>query len=290
MSVVLESANSEYLYIADPIVSSLPVSISAWVKLTADDVFPASICDSETNTDHRGIDIVVGGNAGAMSRDVINGTDASRTSGFSTGSWIHIVAVLASSTSRTGYVQGSGATENTQTNDPDSLDRFAIGCRYSSQVAKFCDGKVAEVAIWSYALGSSDVTSLYNSGSGTPATNVQSGSLVSYWKLIDDANDSVGSNNLSANGTVGWDSGDHPVTHPSGLDSDRMSFLNMAAGIDGATLHALFPADGTVAQIDRQHMLDCYAGINFGSPGAINLMNQLQFSNLGADLFDGTLI
>lgn len=36
---------------------------------------------------------------------------------------------------------------------------------------------------------------------------------------------------------------------------------------NGTTLHTLFEADGAVDLDDRQHLLDCYSGIAFASPG-----------------------
>lgn len=42
----------------------------------------------------------------------------------------------------------------------------------------------------------------------------------------------------------------------------RFSMLNFG---DGTHLHATFEADGTVDLDDRQHLLDCYSGIDFSS-------------------------
>ena len=43
----------------------------------------------------------------------------------------------------------------------------------------------------------------------------------------------------------------------------RFSMLNFG---DGAHLHAIFEADGSVDLDDRQHLLDCYSGIAFAAP------------------------
>ena len=45
--------------------------------------------------------------------------------------------------------------------------------------------------------------------------------------------------------------------------------LNMG---DGTHIHMTFQIDGTVDLDDRQHLLDCYSGIAFGSPAAGNAM------------------
>lgn len=49
----------------------------------------------------------------------------------------------------------------------------------------------------------------------------------------------------------------------------RFSMMAMASGLDGAHVHITFQADGSVDADDRQHLLDCYSGIAFGSPVAV---------------------
>ncbi len=48
----------------------------------------------------------------------------------------------------------------------------------------------------------------------------------------------------------------------------RFSMMSMASGCDGAGINMLFEPDGTVDLDDRQHLLDCYSGIAFGTPAA----------------------
>lgn len=47
----------------------------------------------------------------------------------------------------------------------------------------------------------------------------------------------------------------------------RFSMLNFG---DGTHVHATFEADSSVDLDDRQHLLDCYSGIAFGSPGGFS--------------------
>jgi hypothetical protein len=53
----------------------------------------------------------------------------------------------------------------------------------------------------------------------------------------------------------------------------RFSMLNFG---DGTTIHLLFEQDGAVDLDDRQHLLDCYSGIAFGSPAGVTIMSQLR--------------
>ena len=48
----------------------------------------------------------------------------------------------------------------------------------------------------------------------------------------------------------------------------RMSMLNFGLGTN---IHVLFEADGAVDLDDRQHLLDCYSGIAFANPAAVNV-------------------
>lgn len=74
-------------------------------------------------------------------------------------------------------------------------------------------GRIAEVAIWGgILLAQADVDNLYNSGGGRLATDVQSGSLVHYWRIEGDTSPepaSVGGIDLTV---VGATSVAHPFT------------------------------------------------------------------------------
>ena len=49
----------------------------------------------------------------------------------------------------------------------------------------------------------------------------------------------------------------------------RYSMINF---VDGTTIQMLPEVDGAVDLDDRQHLLDCYSGIAFGSPAGGNAM------------------
>ena len=52
------------------------------------------------------------------------------------------------------------------------------------------------------------------------------------------------------------------------VDTRQKRFSMMSLG-EGNHLIATFEADGTVDVDDRQHLLDCYSGIAFASPGGV---------------------
>jgi len=85
--------------------------------------------------------------------------------------WIHVTGVWVSSSERYLYVNGeivTGGDDTKQTNSFNTnINKFVLGRRYTSYgTQNYFDGKIDEVGIWSRALTSNEITTLYNSGSG----------------------------------------------------------------------------------------------------------------------------
>lgn len=116
-----------------------------------------------------------GGNVGINLRTRYNSSSGindvvENISGFSTGVWYHIV-VTASNTNTRGRVYINGSQVGTDTTfsatAPQSVSaNFRLGRDQSSGI--YFDGLMDEVAVWSKELSSTEVTNLYNSGSGIP--------------------------------------------------------------------------------------------------------------------------
>jgi|DEB0MinimDraft_6_1074348.scaffolds.fasta_scaffold54255_2 hypothetical protein len=84
----------------------------------------------------------------------------------STATWYHIVATMNYSTGALSvYVNGSleGTATNTGLVHSNVIVQFG---RFNSPFGQFFNGILDEVGIWSRELSSTDVTNLYNSGSG----------------------------------------------------------------------------------------------------------------------------
>lgn len=107
---------------------------------------------------------------------VYNSSDGSgnayiSSTALSTGVWYHIVVVYDSSDAVTGkriYINGSldtsGAMSGIKTGTSTAL-QIGNAVQFGGTTAYF-DGQIDEVDIWSVALTGSDVTTLYNGGSG----------------------------------------------------------------------------------------------------------------------------
>ena len=220
-SIVLVSASSQYAESNTAPVTATAFSISVWVK--TDQVTAAAavvfIGDKDATNNHWTIRYeanVANDPLRCRSRNTTGADDATiDTGGLSmNGNWRHVVCVYSSSTSRTPYISASAGTTGTTSSTPTVSDRISVGRNGDSTPDEYWSGRLAEVCIYSMALSSTDVTNLYNGGAGTPCTNVQNASLVAYYKLISDANDSKGTNHLTTGGSPTFDAADHPVTHP----------------------------------------------------------------------------
>ena len=118
---------------------------------------------------------------------------------FTTGTWYHIA--ICYDGNETGnsnrlkvYKDGSALSLSFTGTIPatlhtnDSLGRFVIGAK--SAVANYMDGYVDEFSIFNYTLDSSQVTSLYNSGTPTDVENTSGVTApVHWWRMGDDSGD-----------------------------------------------------------------------------------------------------
>ena len=109
-----------------------------------------------------------------------------------TGQWYNIVATLDSTNGKNVYVNGTNVANSSDTSNCNAMTtgHNALGY-YSSNGStseNYLNGKIDQVRIFNTALGSSDITKLYNESSQIPTTN-----LTAHYKLNGDAKDSAGS-------------------------------------------------------------------------------------------------
>lgn len=148
--------------------------------------------------------------------------------------WTHVVATYDSSSDTTTlYLDGSSEATNTTSIDPTEYTNSV-----KMRVSKFEDAdsnviytrkKIDDISIWSKALSSTEVSNIYNSGSGTNLTG--SSDLVGWWKMGDH---SVVATTHSGTATVSVDvtasaSGDTFTTH-SGTASCQVNLSASASG------------------------------------------------------------
>ena len=105
----------------------------------------------------------------------------------STGTWHHVAYTFTGGTSGTFtyYLDGSsvGTKAYTWTTDSGSYEPMHIGAlkNGTSFFQNRTGGKIDELALYNSTLSSSDISTIYNSGS--PADQSSDSNLVAYWRM-----------------------------------------------------------------------------------------------------------
>ena len=142
-----------------------PVTVSAWFKTNS---FPAG---SSTIFFHDSFDLSAqpfssGGTnyVRLQSNDRYNPDSSVDLTGFTTGTWYHLVAIYGT-TSITGYVNGvqNNTTSSTVDGAFSSSGSFYVGTQGASQ--RWFSGQIDDVRIYNYALTAGQIKTLYNAGS-----------------------------------------------------------------------------------------------------------------------------
>ena len=109
-----------------------------------------------------------------------NGTIVQSTGTISTGAWTHVGVTFDGSGGVSFYINGSSAgTATAASSNPTNSGNVTVANAYNGN---HFDGKIDELAIFNSALSSSDMTTIYNSG--TPA-NISSLSPLGWWRMGD---------------------------------------------------------------------------------------------------------
>lgn len=278
MSVSLNGTN-QYLNAAAS-VTAYPFSVSAWMKtsdLTQNGVlvdigattFAAS--KSHNYTEFRG---AVGGDPVRASTYYTAATSAASSTGVSSGTWHHVLAVYNSDTDRRVYIDGgSKGTDSGNQNGDANITVMVVGVGGNGAFNHFA-GNIAEVGIWSSAL--SDANAVTLAGGALP-TDVDSSNLEEYWSLLSDANSDGGNSatDLTGQGTPSFDSGDHP-------DVDSVTYVEIAgtvaavSSLSGALdISTAVELAGTIAATTAASGTLTISNFPSGSPAVTNAKQHL---------------
>lgn len=228
MSVVLDDASSQYLYINELIGGVEPFTIVGFYKSDSLTVDQGLVSLAKSDADISFFLLLLrGATAGDYvvnnARDDGTGTNEFTESAiaYTANTWQHAAAVFTTDTDRDVYINGGskGSAAGTEVVAP-SINRTGIGCLYRQSITYYMSGKIAEVAIWDIALTQAEIAQL--AGGATPTT-IQSGNLLAYWPLLSDGTDSSGnSKDLSASGAPTYDSNDHPTAGAGAGFADKV--------------------------------------------------------------------
>jgi hypothetical protein len=112
-------------------------------------------------------------------------TDATTSTGYSTGTWHHAAGVWASSTSRAAYIdggsKGTDTTSKSPSSAPNSLLIGSIENADGSSMLQYMSGIIAQATIWNAALTDAEVAVL---AAGYSPILIRPQSLWAYWPLV----------------------------------------------------------------------------------------------------------
>lgn len=148
-------------------VTSYPVTMSAWVKITTGgrtQAFMSIGAGGASDPQRLEMRFPPTDIAQARSVDSSLGTNAaSASTATPVNTWTHVVGVFASNSSRAVYVNGTGFTNTiTRTVDPSTFAYQTVGCNISSgpSYGNFFEGHIAEPAWWAAELTPDEIAAL----------------------------------------------------------------------------------------------------------------------------------
>jgi len=216
-------------------------TISCWIK--PDNVTTEQYIATRRNTSNNanyGLTILTTGKVRMNSYNGSTSGEFDSSTTLSTGTYYHIVAVFNGSSSIL-YINGSSdATGTVQTHTSGS--DFFVG---ANSTLSYYDGMTDEVGIWSRALSSTEVTSLYNSGNGISysfaAPTVTTSAVSSITSTTATGNGNVtadGGNNITERG-VCWSTSTNPTTSSSKATASGTTgaFTASITGLSAGTLY-----------------------------------------------------
>jgi hypothetical protein len=152
-------------------------SIACWVKYTSTSEM-VFVSKEDSNSPYRGWSLEANGNAGKIGFYLINNVTGGGNAimgetplAYNDGNWHYVVGTYDGSGALSGmavYIDGSPVTltsirDNLGANT--ILNNFSVNIG-AQQTVNFMSGAIDEVGIWSRALTSGEVTSLWNGGNG----------------------------------------------------------------------------------------------------------------------------
>jgi len=157
------NGTSDYIEAGSAVVTAEPLTMACWFKPTGTAVGSVliTVVKNGVNPDR----FTLGHNlSGGQCR--INSNDDGVASGSATagtpssGSWGHFAGVVASSSSRTAYYNGSAGTTDTTAVTITGVNRTIVGASYSGSYSSFSSGDIADAAIWNVVLSADEISSL----------------------------------------------------------------------------------------------------------------------------------
>ena len=200
----LFNGSTQYLSTASSPASGSPLTIAAWVRMTAASSTSRAVAVGVNGGTHRNqisittqfaqIQAVSVGPSGTGS-SIFQGNDIVVANAL-----VHGCAVFESQSSRLAYLNGSAGTQNTtNVGSQNTADTITVGAGWATTIGVYHTGDIAEVGIWNVALTAAEIASL---AKGFACDRVRPQSLVFYSPLIRDLVDLRGGRAITNNNTA----------------------------------------------------------------------------------------
>lgn len=180
-------ASSQYLEIDIAPITSVPITMAARYKTDSLVDYQSLACLSDSTVTNNALRLVLAGDeAGDYLQAVMYAgatyTGAKSSIAYSTGVWQSAVAVYASSTSRTIYLNGANKGVDTNPATATGLNRLSIGRLGDSTPGGYMSGAIDDVALWDVALTDAEAAQY---AAGVSPLFIRPGHLVAYFRLLD---------------------------------------------------------------------------------------------------------
>lgn len=186
-------ASSQYLWVTSP-VTAPPFTVNLWFRVKDDTQYHSLLSIGNTGTsNHYYLLNAAGGIVGDPLQLWIQagggGLQVNTTNAYTANTW-HMATLIE--TTVTNHVsvldnnwasRGSSTTNRTVT----GINNLSIGVSAQSVPSNYIDGAIANVALWTAALTSSDLDLLWNGGVMAPP--IRQENLLSFWPLFPGGND-----------------------------------------------------------------------------------------------------
>lgn len=246
------NGTSQYLISSSAPSLSLPVTMACWFyanTLTANGVlFSMGVASGDARLQVNANGATDGDPLQAVAYNAAGSYAIAKSSAsYSTGVWQHCIAVFASTTSRTIYLNGgSSATNSTDIDStPGSFNQTLIGARDSSSgLGAFLDGRVAEIGVWATDLDADERAAL---AAGVSPLLVRPSLLVAYSPLFGRSGASGGEEGWAGATQFTQVASPGVVNHPRIIYPRRRSMIFVPAAVSGAPTITALSAIGITA-------------------------------------------
>ena len=180
-------------------------TIQAWAKKTGGDAHNRALWCMGAGGYHNGSSFYIWNNQ-AVYWNMTDGAASefkatNSPSALTTDTWYHIVCAFDGN-SGVGkmFINGTKQSSNHAISSytVDTSGSFTIGLRDGHSTGwrdRGWVGYITEVCFWNIYLNSANVTTLYNSGDGAPATDVSGSDIVAYWRMLEGTGITVSGSN-----------------------------------------------------------------------------------------------